>query len=185
MKTIKEIFESKGIFTIFAENYSEQYNQIFGDVIPENLDMYAIFRWGNMQAVSNLTPENAPQIVVAYIAVKLTRWLALAKTYNANYTPLAVSRETRTKQGTLKTVGTSESTDLNAAKVFNDNDFVNDNKSTSNRDDSKTDTYDLTEIVERQGGAADLQNEIKIRRSMDLQNEIIADIIKELTLSIY
>lgn len=182
-QTIKSIFEDNGIIAIFSDFFPTLYAAIFTEP-PENYDNYIIFRWGNFPCVDGLTTENAVKIVASYIAVKSQRWQQLATALNV-VSDGTNGGEIRTKKGTINRVSDNTDTRINSEKTFNDTEFADDSKAQTVSNVDGMETYNITETVDKKQTIADTSENVKLRRQYDLQNEIISDIVKELTLCIY
>lgn len=179
MKLNELISIENGIMKIFYDNFTNDYNIIFSEKQPRNLDTLILTMYGMRNVKSNVSHETLNNILISFIDCNVERWkrdLAL------NLTDFVyVSRETHTKTGTLQIE--RENLDTAAEKAFNDTEFVNDSKNETN--ENKTDTYNLTETTIKSDN--NVKN-IKEIISFIKENSIFAvinEIINFITLKIY
>lgn len=189
MKKVKDIFTGEnGIFAIFAKNFATDFAALFTDITAANLDDIALHRHGEKFLTPNIAENNAETVITDIIAISLDSWKRAKSVLNADYNIIAPISETKTKSGSVSRETTNENENLNFDKVFNDADFVGNEKSTANSVFNATDTYNLTETrtANTSGKITDnVRNEFLLRMNLNLQNTVIDSIIKEITLNIY
>lgn len=189
MKKVKDIFTGEnGIFAIFAENFATDFAALFTDITAANLDGITLHRYGEKFLTPNIAENNAETVITDIIAISLDGWKRAKNVLYANYNITTPISETKTKSGNVTRETTNENENLNFDKVFNDTDFVGNEKSTANSEFNATDTYNLTET--RTANTSDkitdnVRNEFLLRVNLNLQNTVIDSIIKEITLNIY
>lgn len=189
MKKVKDIFTGEnGIFAIFAENFATDFAALFTDITAANLDGITLHRYGEKFLTPNIAENNAETVIKDIIAISLDGWKRAKNVLYANYNITTPISETKTKSGTVSRETTNENENLNFDKVFNDTDFVGNEKSTANSEFNAADTYDLTETrtANTSGKITDnVRNEFLLRVNLNLQNTVIDSIIKEITLNVY
>ena len=189
MKKVKDIFTGgNGIFAIFAENFATDFAALFTDITAANLDGITLHRYGEKFLTPNIAENNAETVIIDIIAISLDGWKRAKSVLNANYNIIAPISETKTKSGSVSRETTNANENLNFDKVFNDTDFVTNEKSTANSAFNATDTYNLTETRTANDNSAvteNVRNEFLLRVNLNLQNTVIDSIIKEITLNIY
>lgn len=105
---------------------------------------------------------------------------------NTNVLPSANEIETKTKTGTFASSVSRENGNINAEKVFNDSNFIANEKNDFTESSDKTDTYNLTETTQK---ASNIIENVKsayfLRETTNLQAQIIREIISQITIDIY
>lgn len=185
MKTFNDIYGTKGVFAIFDENFHTEFEGIFGDTAAQYLDGWTRLKYANRLCLRTITADNAEQYVNAVISANVFNWLQLAAAINTEIN-INGNVETRLKTGTLSRVNSESSTAFNANKAFNDTDFVDNDKNTASSSGNNTDTYNLTETVNKGNNAKfdEIERQIKLRKT-NLFSDIAAEIVNEITLRIY
>lgn len=188
MNKVKDIYSETGIFAIFAANFTTDFATLFGDITAANLDGITLHRYGEKFLTPNIEANNAQTVIIDIIMINIDGWKRAKAVLNANYNITTPITETKTKTGGVSRETTNENENLNFDKVFNDTDFVGNEKSTANSEFNATDTYNLTETrtANTSGKITDnVRNEFLLRANLNLQNTVIDSIIKEITLNIY
>lgn len=188
MKKIKEIFADNGIFSIFATNYSTEFNTLFSNTTAAKLDNYILINYGNLPVNENINNENVELFVNSVIDIYLAAWLKINSLLNQSYNTLQPITETKTKTGNVSRETTENNENNDFDKVFNDTDFVGNNKQTENNESEVTETYNLTETRAANSNSEIsklIENEILLRKKQNLTNEIINTFINELTIKIF
>lgn len=184
---IKDIFNGlNGIAAIFAAAFAVDFAAFFGAATAATVDTWIIFKHGDKTLSDKITAENAAEIIRAIISMKIETWRKMYAALTANYNAATIT-ETKTKIGTLAREGETTDTDTAAKKAFNDTVFENDAENVRNGESSQTDTYNLTETLNKTPSnvAENVSKEITLRQRNNLQIAIIDGIIKEITINIY
>lgn len=184
---IKDIFNGlNGIAAIFAAAFAVDFTAFFGAATAATVDTWIIFKHGEEILSDKITTENAAEIIRAIISMKIEVWRKMYAALTANYNAATIT-ETKTKIGTLARVGETTDTDTAAKKAFNDTDFADDTQNVKNGESQQTDTYNLTETLNKTPSnvAENVSNEFTFRQRNNLQIAIIDGIIKEITINIY
>lgn len=189
MKYSELFTKGNGIFsTVFNAEYPNQYAEIFGDIDPKQLDVYALLQYGNKTVVNSITSDNASDVVSAVIAINLQGWQRQASAMLADYdvlTPVTGQVE-RTETVTLQE--STDNTETGANKAFNDSDFSDSDQRVANDEKNRTESRKTTETSKGTGASKSISTEIakelRLRRDNWRKNIIFA-IIKEITTSIY
>lgn len=184
---IKDIYNGlNGIAAIFAAAFAVDFTAFFGAVTAATVDTWIIFKHGEKTLSDKITAANAAEIIRAIISMKIETWRKMYVALTANYNAATIT-ETKTKIGTLARVGENSQTNTAAKKAFNDTDFADDTQNETSGDNSQTDTYNLTETLNKTPSnvAENVSNEITLRQRNNLQIAIIDGIIKEITINIY
>lgn len=188
MKKIKDMFfGSNGLFTIFAENFANEFNTYFETTEPEIIDTYILYMYGDKILNNSITETNAETFVKSIITMYLPIWSKLNDTLNLSYSPNKADIETRTKTGNITHVGDNTNVATNAEKVFNDTEFVDGGKTVTDTDTENTETYNLTETITRQGNEVtkSIKYEFDFRSENSIQNEILKNLVNAISLKIY
>lgn len=188
MKKIKDIFfSSNGIFTIFAENFANEFITYFENIEPEIIDTYVLYCYGDKILNNSITETNAVTFVKSIITMYLPVWNKLNETLNLTYIANKSDVETHTKTGNITRVGDNTNIATNAEKVFNDSEFVDGEKTVTDTDTKNTETYNITETITRQGDnvTKSIKNEFDFRRENSIQNEILKNLVNAISLKIY
>lgn len=188
MNKVKDLYSETGIFAIFAANFATDFAALFGDITAANLDGITIHRYGEKFLTPNIEANNAQSVIIDIIMINIDGWKKAKAVINANYDITAPISETKTKTGAVQRRNLNTGENLNFDKVFNDSDFVGNEKSTNTNSGETTDTYNLTETrnANTSGKITDnVRNEFLLRANLNLQNTVIDSIIKEITLNIY
>lgn len=184
---IKDIFNGlNGIAAIFAAAFAVDFTAFFGAATAATVDTWIIFKHGDKTLSDKITAENATAIITAIISMKIDVWRKMYAALTANYNAATIT-ETKTKSGTLARVGETTDTDTAAKKAFNDTEFENDTENVRNGETQSTDTYNLTETLNKtpSNAAENVSKEITLRQRNNLQIAIVDSIIKEITINIY
>lgn len=184
-KTLNEITENNGVFAIFAANFATEFAAIFGDTAAATLDNWVKLKFGTRWIIDGITAENLSDFVNAVISVNLFNWVQLATALNTEIS-VTGNTETRVKTGTVLRENYSTGTTIDANKAFNDTDFVDGDKTTNSGNDTNTDTYNVTETVNKGANAKidEIRQQIEIRKN-NLFADIAKSLIDEITLRIY
>lgn len=187
MKRYANIFGTKGIATIFAENFADEFTNIFGENTAANVDNYIVHKYGYKPLCTQITAENAVATICAIIQLHLQTWQKIHGALSLQYNAVQSVNETKTKRGSITRENENTDTDTDAQKAFNDTNFVTDTQNTSHGLQNGVEMYDLTETrTEINGNAAmQLDAEIKLRNRYNLQQQVIETIINEICLTIY
>lgn len=179
MKKYNDIFDVKGIATIFAENFATDFANFFGENNATDVDTYTAHKYGDKWLSHNITENNAAQIVCAIILINLQPWQKIYGALTAQYNAADSVNETKTKVGTIQ----RENLSINSEKAFNDSEFVGDTQTDANG----LETYNLTETRRETDGDAvqNISREIQLRKRQNLQLQIIETIINNICLTIY
>ena len=175
-----------GIAAIFAAAFAVDFTAFFGAATAATVDTWIIYKHGEKTLSDKITAENAAAIITAIITMKIETWRKMFAALSANYNAATIA-ETKTKSGTLAREGETTDTDTAAKKAFNDTVFENDAENVRNGESSQTDTYNLTETLNKTPSnvAENVSNEFTFRQRNNLQIAIIDSIIKEITINIY
>lgn len=184
-----ELFtKGNGIFETFCNEFTEEYGTIFGRTPPEKLDAYALLMYGSKTVVSSITSDNASDVVSAVIAVNVQGWEREAAAMLADYdvlTPVTGQVE-RTETVTLQE--STDNTETGANKAFNDTDFSDSDRKTSNDERNRTEERQTTETSKGTGASKSISTEIakelQLRRD-NWRKKIIFALVSEITTGIY
>lgn len=189
MKYSELFTKDNGIFaTVFKTEYPTEYAAIFGDTDPTKLDAYALLMYGGKTLVNSITSDNASDVVSAVIAINVQGWEREAAAMLADYdvlTPVTGQVE-RTETVTLQE--STDNTETGANKAFNDTNFSDSDRKTSNDERNRTEEHHTTETSKGTGASKSISTEItkelQLRRDNWRKNIIFA-LVRELTMSIY
>ena len=186
MPKLKEYFTNEnGIFTVFATDFPTEFATLFPGKTAVEVNTLTLWKYGNKFFTTDFT-EFANVILHNVIKINLDRWLQMQTIINTNVLPSANETETKTKTGTLQSNVSRENGNVNAEKVFNDTNFVENEKNDFSENSDKTDTYNLVETTQRAGNIIEnIKNAYVLRETTNLQAQIIREIVSQITIDIY
>ena len=178
-----------GVFsTVFNAEYPNQYAEIFGDIDPKQLDVYALLQYGNKTVVNSINAENANDVVSAVIAINLQGWQRQASAMLADYDVIKPITGEIERMEEVTTQENTDNTETGANKAFNDTEFSDSDQRVANDERNRTESRKTTETSKGTGASKSISTEIakelQLRRDNWRKNIIFA-IIKEITTSIY
>lgn len=185
-----EVFtEGHKIFTdVFKTEYADAYTAIFGDTQPEKLDTYALMNFAGKDMLSVLTPDNVNEFVTALIAVHVQGWQREAAAMLAEYDVTKPITGDITRHETVTSEETNNGTDTRADKAFNDTDFSDHDKTTTDGGKTGNETREISETRSGTGEGKSISSEIAKEMQLRLdkwRKNIIFAIVNELAISIY
>lgn len=186
MVTYADIFSSNGVGKIFATNFANDFATLFDGNTAADIDAFIMHLYSDKILLSKITVENAAAVVTSIIAVNLQTWQKIRATLTAQYNA-TLDSDTKTKTGTLTRLNSTNATQLNAEKAFNETEFTDATRDMNTSAATDIDTYDLTETQTKTNanGVKNMFREIELRRKNNLQLQIIYTIINAISLSIY
>lgn len=186
MTTYADIYSNNGVAKIFSENFSTAFAALFDGNTAAEIDAFILHLYGDKVLLSKITAENAAAVIVSIIAVNLQTWQKIHSTLTAPYNALLDS-DTKTKTGTLTRLNSTNTTQLNAEKAFNETEFTDSTRDLNTSAATDTDTYNLSETHTKTNADSvkNMFREIELRRKNNLQLQIIYTIINAISLSIY
>lgn len=185
-----ELFtDSDGIFTtVFKADFPELYATVFGTNDSVILDRWTYLKYGSREMLSTVTADTYQKYVGSVIAVNAQRWTDVINLLNKQYDCLnpTVKTASTTKKATTATTDTNE--DINAKKVFNDEQFNDSERNKTNGTGSRQDD-ESTNYSESGLGSGTLNSTV-IQKEKELRNDeyrrtVIQEIVNEITLTIY
>ena len=185
-----ELFtDSDGIFAaVFATDFPELYATVFGANDPVILDRWTYLKYGGRELLDTVTSDTYKNFVGSVIAINANKWTKVITLLNKEYDPLnpTVKTVTTTKTATTATSDTNES--INAKKVFNDEQFNDNDRNQNNGTGSRQDDESTNSTESGVGGGTPystiIQKEKELRED-DYRRTVIAEIVNEITLTIY
>lgn len=186
---VKDLFYiDNGIFsTIFSTEFATAYKTIFGDVLPQSMDVYVLKTFGEKTLINYLTPDNYKDVVNSVIALNVDGWTKQAELMQKEFDILnpTISETTTTENTGATQTDTGESIASN--KVYNDTDFNQNSKDNDNRQTERKETKSVSSVTKGLGNT-DVISAIKKEISFRLQNwrkSITFALINEITTEIY
>ena len=187
---IKEFFTvDNGLFeTIFEPNFPVLYKSIFGEDVPNLVDIDLRFKYGNRELVDAITNETATDIIKGIITVKFDEWQRQIQVFNKEYDVLnpVTSKTTETTTNTVDETGNDSTVD--SSVTFNNGEFGNDTKqqrdSTGNRQETGTKTTIKNGVPSSVPTSELIQKEMSLRKT-NFKTQVITELAKELTIDIY
>ena len=185
-----ELFtKDSGVFSaIFKVEYPTEYSSIFGDIEPKMLDVYTWLQYGNRTLMTNITVDNANDVVSSIIALNLQGWVKEAEAMRAEYdvlTPVTGGVDSTEK---ITLTESNDTTETGANKAFNESDFSDSARTTKGDEKSRTETHTRNETSKGLGSgksiSTEIEKEIQLRREK-WQKNIIFALVNDMTLSIY
>lgn len=189
--TYRELFPtaSEGIFTnVFKKDFAELYSTLFGTIDSAQLDVYTHLKYGERNMLPYITVDDYSTYVGAIITLYSDSWKKVNELLSKEYDPLnpTVKETTDTKTVTVNTTNNNES--LTAKKTFNDGEFNDSDRDTTESTLNRQDDED-TKHIESGLGSGTLFSTIiqkeKGLREDDYKKQIIAQLIDLITLEIY
>lgn len=186
MTKLKEYFTNEnGIFTVFQNDFPTEFATLFPNKTPTELNILTLWKYGNKFFASDFT-DLANVVLHNVIKINLERWLQMQTAINTNVLPSANETEIKTKTGTFASSVSRENGNINAEKVFNDANFIANEKNDFTENSDKTDTYNLTETTQKAGNIIEnIKNAYYLRDTTNLQAQIIREIVSQITIDIY
>ncbi len=185
-----ELFtDTDGIFAqVFSVDFPDLYKVIFGTNDPVILDRWTWLKYGSRELLETVTADTFANFVGSVIAVNADKWTNVVNLLAKQYDCLkpTVKETTTTTTATTATSETNE--DINAKKVFNDEQFNDNERSQTNGTGSRQDEQ-ITNYSESGVGSGVLNSTViqkeKELRQDDYRRTVIAELVNEITLSIY
>ena len=185
-----ELFTTdNGIFAkVFKTVFADLYATIFGEQDAKQIDTWCAIKYGNRTLIDYITADTYVSVVSSVITLNADRWTKVLEVLNAKYDVLKpVRRETEHSSNTEQSTS-EDNENLNAKKAFNDGEFNDGERDTATRNGSTQRTESSTVTESGNGYTTPISSVIE--KEKDLRNEeyrhaIIADIVNEITLSIY
>lgn len=186
MTKLKEYFTNEnGIFTVFEADFPTEFTTLFPNKTAVELNTLTLWKYGNKFFAADFT-DIANVVLHNVIKINLNKWLQMHTIIMTNVLPSANETETKTKTGTLQTSSSRENGNVNAEKVFNDTNFIENEKNDFSENSDKTDTYNLVETTQKAGNIIEnIKNAYVLRETTNLQAQIIRDIVSQITIDIY
>lgn len=187
--TYSEIFTGNGLFAnVFKTDYPTEYEQIFGDTPAEKLDTYALLNYGTREVVQAVTKDTADAIVSSVIAVNIDGWVRQAQAMTAEYDVTTPTAQDRVITEQVTTNETGNGTDTGADVAFNEVDFTERDKKTTQDEKNRTEERTTTEKTSGVGTGksipTEIEKEMRLRRD-NWKKSIIFAIVNEITINIY
>lgn len=185
-----ELFtDSDGIFaTVFAVDFPDLYSTVFGANDPVMLDRWTHIKYGGREMLDTITSDNYKNFVGSVIAINADKWTKVINLLNKQYDPLNPTVKTVTTTKTSTTATTDSNEIINAKKVFNDEQFNDNNRQQEGSTGSRKDDESTSRTESGLGGSTPystiIQKEKELRQD-DYRRTVIAEIINEVTLTIY
>lgn len=190
MMKIKDLFVSEdlGIFTIFAEDFQQAFNSLFGGQTASNVNKMVLFLYGEKTVLPSVNSDNWGVIVEMIISQRLTGWEKQQQALTAEYSVLTPNKTTETVSHTADRNKTNNGERLSANKAFNDNNFSDNERNTDTATGTETETYNTERVTMGSNGSTPVSEvilqEVKLRQ-YNLQKAIITAIVNEITTDIY
>lgn len=178
-----------GVFTIFQENFPNEFGTLFDGNTAESLNIRAMGIYGNKTLINSLTAENKADYINAIIGTEVGNWLKINDALLAKYDASSTVDMTET----VATSRTHDSTDTGntsrAEKAFNDIEFKDNERQQTNdtRKGAETENKETHKIGfdNSEGGSFLIQKEIELRQRGSIFRYVTDALIGEITISIY
>lgn len=186
---VKDLFYiDNGIFsTIFSTEFATAYKTIFGDVLPQSMDVYVLKTFGEKTLIDYLTTDNYKDVVNSVIALNVDGWTKQAELMQTDYDVLNPTTTTTTETTDTGATGTETGESVTSNKVYNDNDFNQNSKDNDNRQTERKETKSVERVAKGLGNS-DFSTAIQKEINFRLQNwrkSITFALINEITTEIY
>jgi len=178
-----------GIFKdVFKTNFNIEYAELFDNLDPDVLDSMLNLNYGQRNVISNIDDSNKQLIIKQILTINVQRWIKIKNLLYLQY-DVSNPKFTESKTGTIKTDNDSTLTGLNGVKPFNEQNFTDNEKEESEKNQTETKTFNTTNIKEGSTNSDDIitsiQKEIEFRTNTDNYKYVLSDISNMLTLKIY
>lgn len=178
-----------GVFTIFQENFPNEFGTLFEGNTAESLNIRAMGIYGNKTLINSLTAENKTDYINAVIGTEVGNWLKINDALLAQYDAGSTVDMTET----VTTGRTYDNTDTGstsrAEKAFNDIEFKDNERQQTNDARKGTETENKethkSGFDNSKGGSFLIQKEIELRRQGSIFRYVADDLIGGITISIY
>lgn len=186
MTKLKEYFTNEnGIFTVFETDFPTEFATLFHNKTAVELNNLTLYKYGNKFFAADFT-DCANVILHNVIKINLDKWLQMHTIIMTNVLPSVNETETKTKTGTIQSNVSRENGNVNAEKVFNDTNFIENEKNDFSENSDKTDTYNLVETTQKASNIIEnIKNAYVLRETTNLQEQIISEIVAQITIDIY
>lgn len=182
-----EVFTDNGLFARFKALQPAIYTSLFNDTTPAVLDQQAQIIAANKTLIDAMTDQTADVILNSVLFNLATVWDKAKAALNIDYDVLSARRTKETTSGNDTTDIVSNNSDTESIKAFDSTAFIDNQKNARTGDTNNARTYQSTKTVDN--GQTDAQTaierEITFRAKMTLFKIVLADILSEITLSIY
>ena len=187
---LNELFTAdNGIFAqVFKPDFSELYTTCFGTIEPVMLDRWTNIKYGGRELLATVTADTFKNFVGSIIAINAGKWANVANLLAKQYDCLNPTVKTVTTTKTATTATTEANENINAQKVFNDEQFNDGQRNQTNGTGSRQDDESTTSTENGLGGgtlnSTVIQKEKALRQD-EYKRTIVAEIVNEITLTIY
>lgn len=187
---IKDVFvtTNDGVYTLFKALYPDTYTTFYSDIDPTIVNEYFMTLYGTRTAIDTLS-TNRDNIINMVIYRHIKKWQSIYNDLFGNYTPITNYSVTETHTGGKTNTYTKGTTVTDQVQGFNSSDFVTSTKSINDGNDTDVTVYDNYTIAKNGYYNIDvadmISNDVKIRQLYLFYDIIDADIINDISLSIY
>ena len=187
---LNELFTAdNGIFAqVFKTDFPELYATCFGTVEPVMLDRWTWIKYGGRELLDTVTEATYQNFVGSVIAINADKWTNVANLLAKQYDCLNPTVKTLTTTKTATTATTEANENINAQKAFNDEQFNDGQRNQTNGTGSRQDD-ESTNSTESGLGSGTLNSTViqkeKELRQDEYKRTIVAEIVNEITLTIY
>ena len=185
-----ELFKSdNGIFAqVFKPDFPELYETCFGTIEPVMLDRWTWIKYGGRELLETITEDTYKNFVGSIIAINADKWTNVTNLLAKQYDCLNPTVKTVTTTRQVTTATTEANENINAQKVFNDEEFNDGQRNQTNGTGSRKDDESTTSTESGLGGSA--LNSTVIKKEKELRQDeykrtVVAEIVDEITLTIY
>lgn len=187
--TLSELLNNNGgIFEKYFVNlYPNEYQTIFAETAAKQLDSYTRLMFG-ARTVFPAVVDNYADYITSLISLGVNQWTRLAAAMRAEYdaTKPLMSESTQVSEGTTDNADDSET--LNAVKAFDDTQLIDSQRDKQTSNKSQNERHSITSNQYGLGSNRNyrqlVQNEKELRE-IKWQQDIVAQIVNSITLSVY
>lgn len=187
--TLSEILNSKGgIFDKFFVNlYPSEYKEIFAETPAKQLDAYVLMTFGG-RTVFPAIIDQFDMYITTLINLGVNQWVRMAAAMRAEYdaTRPLMSDTSQVSEGTTDNADDSET--LNAVKAFDDTQLIDSQRDKQTSSKSQNERHSVTSNQYGLGVNRNYRQLVqgeKELREIRWQQDIVAQIVNSITLSVY
>lgn len=192
IEKVKDIIKEKPFFENFKKQLPEDYQEIFGNTNPAHLDRSLSIKGGGRYA-SPLFKEYLIEEVVIYITTNnLDKWKKYKELLNLDYNILNPyeQKKTTVQEKTGENISSTTENETSKVHTFDSENAIDKNIESTENTDKLTESENVKITVETSGNVGNVAPTKLIieemnMRATQLNDLILKDVLKEISLDIY
>lgn len=193
MNKVKDVIKKEnGFFKNFKELKPTEYHTLFGETDTAHLDR-SLFIIGGVRCASPLIMEYDIENVVSYVVINnYSKWVKFKELLELDYNVLNPyeQKKTTTQEKTGENINTTTENEISKVHTFDSDDAIEKDIEATENTDTTTEKENVKITVETSGNVGNVAptklivEEMKMRATQ-LNDMILKDVIKEISLDIY